>query len=450
MLGWLLLITFNLVGANMCVRSIASHFLNANTPTNSSITLFTDYPARQTRIYLNSAHSNCIAPTSGTHTFFCNGVLMKLRCQQGENWELGLGIKSQLYNHYNTLQLSHNFLHMSDNTLSNAMDVSNESDIANEIFRYANSECVINSNEIRSESLANTIILDTSTSQTALPRMLYAFVLEEFEKGHAPELSCRVGETDIKCGINCLWISNIIDGTRLNVVEGNNEEIRFSQRILDNYRFGIRNTVDGIIIKVSSKGMFYNSAKMLIELFLLVKIIFLAWSATIRHEDEHENGYWSVPFAWLCVLTSGPIGPLDMLHGVRLFVTISMATIATVHMYSSELGTIRHTVPKLITMTALPELDNNECKIIGFSLILLLTILEMAWFVRNLPRPGDTLMLINVVNSWVFIGFFYTEYLKLYLDTASSLYSFQYVAAYHVLYFVCIFYGSSIAMSKTQ
>ena len=443
-----LLCLVHVVGANVCVRPIASHYLNADTPTNSSITLFADYPPRQTKLYLNSGHSKCIAPTSGTHTFFCNGIIMKLRCQQGLNWELGIGLESQLYNHYSTIEISHNVLRLSDEHVS---DLSLESSGVTEMFRVNQIECQVYSRTCSSNKTTYPVVLDTSVSHTVLPFEFYAFVLEEFEKGNAPELACKFSDnTEIVCGYNCLWMSNIIDGTRLNVVQGN--EIRFSQRILDNYKFTVNNKVATTQLAITKQGTFYNNGKMLIEIFLLIKIIFLGWRATVKHEDEREMWYLTIPFIWLCVLVSAPIGLQDYIHVIRVLVTMTLGIIAMLYLYFENLGDIRHTVPKLILMTALPELDNNESKIIAFSLIIVLTAIELQWFIAQqmtrLPGLQDTFMILNLMNSLVFIAFCYDEYLKLYLDMACSLYSFHYVEVYHALYFVCIFYGTSMSHKK--
>jgi len=226
-----LAITYGIVPE--CTRPVINHWLGDDSLRNESFSLYGDHPAQKKEIFFTLVHSECITSTGGKTRLFCNGYSFSLDCQKGDNTFkpheilMGLGKHSVIWNHYKRMVLTDDSITFGDKSL----EIDQEYGIKLQCIRqggegdpslctHSNGEVIFGAHDQLTEDV--NIQMFSDTLSTVVPPDLYASIISGNNIFH---YKAKHDADVVRCGENCIWISDIWKDNGNSVRRGTNNNL---------------------------------------------------------------------------------------------------------------------------------------------------------------------------------------------------------------------------------
>lgn len=265
-----------------CTRSLRYHWLDNHSPTNSSIELFVDSPAVLEHVYIDFYSSECVAPVAGEHRFYCNEKTFRVSCQKGNHWILGLGAKSELWNHYYGFHSDKQRITFHEDKQSYGMTTAQCHTSNTHLCSLKN----INVEHSDSETDSFTVRFFSNNPNVIVPYTLFSYYKYEFESNNFSNLNffMTLNGESFECGENCFWTKNVFNGKELHLIPGSNNEIILNQNFQQENQ--ISYCADTNRILFTKEKMIYKGMKFYVQVLLIVKLLFGVYVTTRKEKEK--------------------------------------------------------------------------------------------------------------------------------------------------------------------
>lgn len=447
-----------------CTRPTDYHWMTDESPTNTSIELFSGNSGTIERVYLNFGHSQCYSAVAGDYYVHCGGKTMAMSCsnfQGHDKKEVGLAQQSPLWDHYTNMVFDNQriILGQYKTTYSEKCQTID-----------SNTFCRLGSSDIKYQYNGNSrteqfpIQLFSSTRYTKLPNRIFKAFEESINRGKYDEvwIKIKIGGKEWKCGDECLFSHSFTGGFEL-WAEPNDEDIVVLNERFLHYKRMKYNAYTRSVEFDEEYVYVDHRHKIVVQLLLLPKIFYGFWVFTRRKElhcdpEKQELFYEIIDIITLALIMFEEL-VMHNKNQTQLLITIvfvSWFVVVKVYEYGvhdkrtkqanfEACIVIGHLIPIFIIQTMVQELDSYECVVIGVTLqtgLIINDLLEtmFMWNGGNYNEyVAKTIFLI--FGCWI-VYYNYTEWLSVFFDEIVSLLGYDkrlfVVCFYNALLFVVI------------
>ena len=445
-----------------CTRPTDYHWLVDNTPSNTSIQLFSGNSGTIERVYLDFSHSNCKRPYGGQYFLHCGERTFNLPCEHETYTQVGLGQDSPVWYYYSHMVFDNQRIVLDDEVKTYTEQCQTQPLIP---IGRENYLCSLDNIETHWEyggdkrQSNNTVMMFTSNTHARIPVDIYNAFQVAIQKGeeHYNEIYIILKLNNIlwKCGNECLYTTTLFGGFELWALpDTRNNVVELSERFLHyktlNYDARSR-TIQFDDNKITVK----HKHKLAVQLLLLPKIIYGFWVFTRRKEEHNDPNQQELLYEIFDIIILAMITLEELLmHSHReqqyAFVLGMVGFICAVKAIEFGLHNkdaddnfeasivIGNVIPIFILQTMLQELDSYECVVIALSIQVILIfndLLEVVIFFKNDKKHEYLIRLVFltlfiipsiVVNYMEWLSVFFDEIVSLLLHNKTVLVIFFY------------------------
>lgn len=436
-----------------CVRPVHFHWLNKESPTNASTSLFTNNPSTLLNLYTSFETSLHVTNDGRDLRFFCNGYHFVMESKQDptrkhEDAVFGLGHHSQIWNHYKTAAFTPKTI---------AFGRSKEKHFDGNADKWQKWDC----NGENTNALCNLepspagkikhkdveigsftgVRLFSNSEDVEVPQEVYGYV----HHNNVDELTFDFGERGtIVCGEGCLYSSNVWEQRKYHIKIRNDGYVWLNQRYQINQDIFYDAQNQTIYIKpiqdVISLDTFYS------QILLISKFVLVCFLATYRKRAPLW-GRITVALMMAAIATeqSWYIAHLDVSPRIPMFIiwcawlVIFYINLLFPNMLypNSNVGIV------LVIQSTFTELDSYELVFIGYTMFAVITTNEIvsttANIVQCLSKDTDKFCMQDLIDlalsaSYVVALAAYHTFVDNLTIELQSLFGNQYVGFYGAAY----------------
>lgn len=379
-------ISLTSAAASECVRPVHFHWLDTKSPTNSSMSLFSNNPSTLLNLYTSFESSAHFTNDGRNLRLFCNGYHFVVSTERDPDRDykdtvLGLGRHSQIWNHYKTVAITPKKI---------ALGRSKERHFNGKSDKWQQWNCTGTSSDALCDIVSpggkikhgqkhigsfSGVHLFSNSEDVGLPQEVYGYV----HHNKVDELSFEFGNGRvITCGEGCLYSSNVWKDRQYHVKIRNDGQVWLNQRYQLNQDIFYDAEHQTIYIKsitdVISLDTFYS------QILLISKFVLVCFLATYNKKPPlWGQVLTAVMMAAIALEQSWYILELDDSSNVPIFlVWCTWLVIFYTNLFfqgflypNSNVGIV------LVIQSTFTELDSFELVFIGYSMFAVITTNEI-------------------------------------------------------------------------
>jgi len=373
-----------------CVRPTDYHWLVDNTPTNTSIKLFSGNSGMIERIYFNFAYSECTRFETGNILFFCDDKSFSIPCKYNniQPTTIGLGQNSPIWSHYQHMIYDNQRIDLSND--QKTYDAKCGWQSASAPYRL----CVLENIKTdwtyqgseRSEEFS--IHLFSNQQRSTIPKKIYQTFEEAIQEQRYDDIyvNLYISGKKWKCGKDCLYTNSYVNGFELWIQPdlSGEEQFELNERFMQYKK--IKYSSFSQTIHIDDDDVFINQTyKLFVQVLLIPKIIYGFWVFSRRKEEycdpEKEELFYEIfDIIALALITLEEVSMhnTQIVHIIFIILMITWIFLMKVYEYGvhdkrskenfEACIVIGNLIPIFILQTMIQELDSYECVVIALSL----------------------------------------------------------------------------------
>jgi len=428
-----------------CTRPTDFHWLQDDTPTDTSIELFTGNSGSIERFYIEFSHSSCASQGSdAVMVVFCGDATVRMRCDNGmADNVLGLGQNSVIWDHYQHMVLNSHRIILSNDKRS---EYANKCSFQPKDLPTAKQHYLCNLDSVPTRWVDQgvqeeghfPVQLFNSQTMTTVPKKLFQLFEQAVQEKRYEDIfiALEISGKEWVCGKGCLY-TNSFKGFKFLARASVLDTIELNERFLTNKQ--LKYNAESQTIEIGFEDVFIKpSLKFWVQLFLIPKIVYGFW-VLVRTKDPMQELFYELVdvVAIASVLLEEVLMHHEseqIVHVVGLGVVFVVLKIVEFKIHTSSAPfvfdasiVIGHLIPIFLLQTMVQELDSYECVVIALAVQAMLVfndILEL-FFKPSALRAEATLKGLFLVYLVGLIARNYIRWLSVFFDEIVSLFTYD-------------------------